>query len=551
MKKIFYFLFLVLVASCSGPSNDLTSFSINNVAATINGISITVTLPVGTNVTSLSPIIEISEGATVSPASGVAQDFSKPVIYTVTGANKEAKDFVVMVITGAAPVVSNLCTSSTHPTTTFESGSGVATDPYIICTPTQLNLIGALNEDPNYDYPLLNKYYKLGTNLDMSSTPYNPIGNITSTLKGFTGSFDGNGKTISGLNIGSTGSFIAFIPYLAPGGLVRDLGLSITVTGSSYYTAGLVAYGVSGTILNSYVIGTIQGQSETGGLMGHGTYMNITGCYSTANVTGSSSVGGLIGSTDSPSFVTNSYATGAVVGSGDHVGGLIGSSQSVVLSCMATGNISGVSYVGGLIGQVRSGTFASDTTNSYATGSVTASGNLTGGLVGELGADSNIFSSYSTGPVLNTGGGYTGGLVGNNDGYSIIDSYSTSSVNSSGDFIGGFVGQHSANAHFIQNCYSIGSVTGSSVSLGGFIGLDLSQGNCSRCYWNTETSGQGSSACGDGKTTEEMTAQPTEMYDGWDFDYAWSFDKSKCSSYPSTPSPYLYPCLRIYSLGLD
>jgi eukaryotic-like serine/threonine-protein kinase len=46
--------------------------------------AITTTVPTGTDVTKLVPTITISDKASVSPASGVAQDFSKEVNYTVT-----------------------------------------------------------------------------------------------------------------------------------------------------------------------------------------------------------------------------------------------------------------------------------------------------------------------------------------------------------------------------------------------------------------------------------------------------------------------------------
>ena len=47
------------------------------------------TVPHGTDVTALVPAITIPDGATVAPESGVAQDFTNPVIYTVTAADGE------------------------------------------------------------------------------------------------------------------------------------------------------------------------------------------------------------------------------------------------------------------------------------------------------------------------------------------------------------------------------------------------------------------------------------------------------------------------------
>lgn len=77
----------------------ILSFTINDVEGEINEVAKTVTLvmPVGTDVTSLVPTIEVSEGATINPASGEAQDFTRPVTYTVTAQNGTTSDYTVMV----------------------------------------------------------------------------------------------------------------------------------------------------------------------------------------------------------------------------------------------------------------------------------------------------------------------------------------------------------------------------------------------------------------------------------------------------------------------
>lgn len=55
-------------------------------------------LPAETDVTQLVPTIVVSEGATVEPASGVAQDFTNPVTYTVTAQNGTTAVYTVTVI---------------------------------------------------------------------------------------------------------------------------------------------------------------------------------------------------------------------------------------------------------------------------------------------------------------------------------------------------------------------------------------------------------------------------------------------------------------------
>lgn len=75
------------------------------VAATINGTAITATLAYNVNVTALVPTITVSEGASVAPASGIAQDFTAPVTYTVTAENGREVAYTVTVTLEEPPVL--------------------------------------------------------------------------------------------------------------------------------------------------------------------------------------------------------------------------------------------------------------------------------------------------------------------------------------------------------------------------------------------------------------------------------------------------------------
>lgn len=72
--------------------NPAFTYSINEDAKTI-----AINAPAGTNVKVLLPIIEISEGAAVSPASEVVQDFTNPVVYTVTAEDGSKQAYTVTV----------------------------------------------------------------------------------------------------------------------------------------------------------------------------------------------------------------------------------------------------------------------------------------------------------------------------------------------------------------------------------------------------------------------------------------------------------------------
>ncbi|MFA6065159.1 MAG: DUF5018 domain-containing protein [archaeon] len=75
------------------------NFASPSVTGSINeGLhTISLSVPSGTNVTSLTPTITISPSAVVSPASGVAQNFSSPVIYRVTAQDSSTQDYNVTV----------------------------------------------------------------------------------------------------------------------------------------------------------------------------------------------------------------------------------------------------------------------------------------------------------------------------------------------------------------------------------------------------------------------------------------------------------------------
>jgi hypothetical protein len=78
----------------------------------ISGTGIALTVPYGTDVTALTPTVTIT-GASVSPLSGVLQDFTNPVTYTVTAANGTTKSYTVTV-TVAAPSSIATVTSTTY-----------------------------------------------------------------------------------------------------------------------------------------------------------------------------------------------------------------------------------------------------------------------------------------------------------------------------------------------------------------------------------------------------------------------------------------------------
>jgi hypothetical protein len=114
-------------------SKTITSFKLNGLSPVVTGIinqtahTVTLTVPYGTTVTALIPTISIT-GASVSPESGVAGDFTTPQTYTVTANDASTQEYVVTVVVSAntdkaitafnfnllVPVVTGIINEGTH-----------------------------------------------------------------------------------------------------------------------------------------------------------------------------------------------------------------------------------------------------------------------------------------------------------------------------------------------------------------------------------------------------------------------------------------------------
>jgi len=142
---VFFVLVLGLFASCSGnniksSAKDITAFSIGDRVGVISGTDITVTMLYGTtDVTDLTSTITVSPGAsvTVAPASGVAQDFTNPVAYTVTAADGTTKEYTVTVMVAASDA-KNITMFS------FPEGTGTITGTNIAVTVPFVTVVTAL-----------------------------------------------------------------------------------------------------------------------------------------------------------------------------------------------------------------------------------------------------------------------------------------------------------------------------------------------------------------------------------------------------------------------
>ncbi len=227
-------------------------------------------------------------------------------------------------------------------------------------------------------------YWNAGAGWEPIEDASTPTPGVIVFGAGFRAIFEGNGHTIANLFI-DRDSNVGLFGRTSYGSVIRHVGLiDVMVSGSS--NVGGLAGTANGSVIGSYVTGTVTGTGEdVGGLAGATWGSLVVANYAAVEVTGGNNVGGLIGENDAA--VTASYATGWVAGD-DNVGGLVGSNGRTITASYATGPVAGVRNVGGLVGRnTRSFGFTGtvttsywDTTTSRRTSSAGGQGRTTGQL---------------------------------------------------------------------------------------------------------------------------------------------------------------------------
>lgn len=410
----------------------------------------------------------------------------------------------------------------------YSGGSGTLDDPYQIATATDLIALGETPED--YD-----KHFILTADIDLD--PNLPGGRIFNRAviapdldandgdfqgTAFSGTFEGDTYKVLNFRVDAgNGEYLGLFGNVTLTGAIHEVVLESAVIAGCRYVGGLVgcnrglvsdcevtcylrgqgfwpwkigglAASNSGSIERCRVTGEIHATESSiyvGGLAGWNAG-TLVDCRAGVDILGGAScwnMAGLVGDNRGP--ITDCHATGNIT-AGDRLrfaGGLVGTSQTVTIArCSATGHISAGAESDRLAGLIG-GNPSSAITCSYATGDVTAGDGSwsLGGLAGDnLGTIANCWAS---GSVSNGDGGRSiAGLVGTNVG-PVIDSYSTGAVSVGEDtqYSGALIGRGS------------GSVEG--------------------CFWDMDTSGQSTSAGGQGRTTAEMQTADTFLEAGWDF----------------------------------
>lgn len=308
----------------------------------------------------------------------------------------------------------------------------------------------------------------LTADANLGGEEWMPIGNGTRsgqtyTGNAFKGTFDGNGKTISGLKITErSGKAAAGLFGVLDGGTVKDVTLevdidvaskanelaagcvglltnnglveNVTVSGSvksGETAAGIVSRVIkSGTVRNCHNHATISGTAHNaGGIVGAAYYdnegMTIEGCTNDGAISGTTAVGGIAGL--SAAEVKNCSNSATITGNGTSVGGVIGEQQNAgsITGCTNTGNVNNLNNNttaygnGGIVGWIR---YSGGTANYPHMNTITVSGcenrgtvsggNDAGGIVGTVYNHGVIDNNKNYAPTLSTKT-FVAGVVGN------------------------------------------------------------------------------------------------------------------------------------------
>lgn len=350
--------------------------------------------------------------------------------------NKVTSDIVRVEVTGGMPK--------------GVTGSGTEKDPYIFSTGAQLAALQNLvaNGDGK---PFRNTYFKFANDIELPQD-WKPLGSLKEgtalpdrgvNINAFSGIIDGDGHkiiipkgglpligyardavvknlNIYGEEINGYGLLNNYVVDYGDNGdyNVGDVPETIRIEncrllkGSSTLKSGFIGGYASGknyvyiidcTIEEGVTIGYTGDESSIGSFGGEFNGMLIN-CTSSATVKGKNRVGGLVGNKGQSMGlfqIQNCSFTGAVIATGNYVGGILGSGYNAwsapnsplatVRNCFVSGSITGADKIGGITGGEPGvvqawGNGAGDIVDNVFYGTITATGEgkFVGGVIGYM-----------------------------------------------------------------------------------------------------------------------------------------------------------------------
>ena len=354
----------------------------------------------------------------------------------------------------------------------FACGAGTKLSPYIIKTAEQLAHLSFVVNANEKDYQ--GKYYKLGADIKLNKGnvidkkgalvgdsaklhKWTPIGNSSVP---FTGNFDGDGYTISGMFINTTsthnglfgnssgtvqnltienswvkgGKFTGgFIGNISDAAVLRNAVNKASIVGMGDAVGGAIGnyqgcYRNSGKIENVENQGVVTAVNYVGGIIGSACYIEISDVKNSAEISGNSKIGGIAGNLQINTIITNAENFGKIIGK-DQTAGIVGFfgylygtnfDYGKMKNVKNWGAVEGEKYTAGIIGK-NGGTVNNNLAND---GNVVGT-DYTAGLIAYA-KKSTTESAYNTGDIF--GSVYVGGIAGDNEEGVTSSAYSTGKV---------------------------------------------------------------------------------------------------------------------------
>lgn len=227
--------------------------------------------------------------------------------------------------TQAYPQFSGDTVYKTSPCVSYTNDSAKTNKPHVIGDDDKCKVCGERGipkKNSNGQYELSSKLHMLWfaknfssgedsavlmDNIDMKDAEWTPIGTAD---KPFSGNFDGNGHTISGLNY--SGEYAGLFGYMN-NGTISNIKLADSSFANGTASGGICAVNNGGTIENCAVDNVAVSGGTAGGICGQNSG-TITDCFFSGNVSSDGKSGGICGSNSGTIKSTVFLYAGAAVG---------------------------------------------------------------------------------------------------------------------------------------------------------------------------------------------------------------------------------------------
>lgn len=265
---------------------------------------------------------------------------------------------------------------------------------YLILNATGMKSLASLVNESTDGFA--GKTITLTENVDLGGEEWTPLGNgsrngQTYTGNAFKGTFDGNGKTISGLKIATlAGKAGTGLIGILDGGTVKNVTLDVNIDVAG--NANELAAGCVGLLTNGGIVENV----------------TVSG-----NVSSGETAAGIVSRVIKSGTVRNCHNKATINGTAHNIGGIVGAAYynnegMTIEGCTNDGAISGKYAVGGIVGFS-----AADIKNCENNGAITTATVSAGGIIGEQQNSGSIIGCTNNSDITNTSEGYgTGGIVG-------------------------------------------------------------------------------------------------------------------------------------------